>query len=392
MENSIEELGQNVHKIILGDKCIVLVGTAHVSSESSELVQQIIEQYKPDTICVELCDQRLESLKDKNKWANTDLYEVIKGGKVYVLMAQLALASFQKRIAQKLDIEPGAEMHTAIRLASEHNAHIVAIDRNIKITLKRAWCNTGFTTFARIFGSLISSAFSREQIQKEQIEKLKQHDALTTALSELSEELPQIKVSLIDERDQYMATKISQAPGSNIVAVVGAGHVQGIINNIGKNVDIHKLDSVPQSVSKVKVFGYIISLLVIGLIVYAFSSFGTKTGVELAIIWIVAHSFFVGLGVLLTRAHPITILTAIVGAPVTSLMHTVAIGWLCGLVEAYFRKPKVKDLETIADDAISWRGLLSNQVSKILLIILFGNLGSILGTVVGMWLMVTKVT
>ena len=212
---SIEEYGEEVELIKLGDKSIYLVKTAHISKRSAEVVEEVIRKIKPEAVCVELCENRLEAIKNPDRWRELDIFNVIKEGKAYVLFSQLALSSFQKRLADKYEIAPGEEMRVGIRLAQDVGAKLCVIDRDVKITLKRAWSKASLWIMLKMFFGLIFSMFSREEIAEEEIERLKHGDALENALGEFSKSLPQVKEVLIDERDSYMAAKLSQLKEKN---------------------------------------------------------------------------------------------------------------------------------------------------------------------------------
>ena len=235
---TITNLQENLDEIIIGEKRIILVGTAHISQSSVDLVASTIEANKPDTVAVELCKPRLESISDPDRWKNTDLFEIIRKGKAYVLMAQLMLSSFQKRLGDKLNVRPGAEMVEAINAAQRSGACLVLADRDVTVTLKRTWGSLGFWSTLKLFGSAFSGLFTKHEISEEDIEKLKSSDALDEAMREFSEALPEVRSTLIDERDQYLTEKIRTAPGNTVVAVVGAGHVPGILKWIEKPIDL----------------------------------------------------------------------------------------------------------------------------------------------------------
>ncbi len=381
MNSEIQE--NNVDQIEVAGKTVYLVGTAHVSRTSADLVEKCINDYAPDTVCIELCPSRYESLKNPDRWREMDIFKVIKEGKTYVLLAQLVLSSFQKRLATKFGIKPGEEMHRAMQLAEERNAHLELVDREIRTTLKRAWARAGFLTMCRVAATLITSIFSNEELSEAEIEELKVGSTLSAMMAEFGDFLPGVKDALIDERDSYMAEKIRRAPGSTIVAVVGAGHVPGMKKKIHTAIDLEQLDEVPPPGKLIKVIGWGIPALILGMFIFGFSQSGADTSIKMIIAWTLANGVFSALGALIALAHPLTIITAFVAAPITSLNPTIAAGWVCGLVEALLRKPRVSDLETVADDIASVRGFWGNRVTRIFLVMLLANLGSMIGTFVG---------
>ena len=380
---NISQIKQNLDLIEIDDRKIYLVGTAHVSKTSADLVEETIREYKPDSICLELCSPRLDSLKNPDRWRETDIFEVVRSGRSHLLFTQLLLSSFQKRLAQKFGIKPGEEMHRALSVANETGTDIEVIDREIRTTLKRAWANLGLWTLLKLFFSFIFSVFSPEEISEKDIEELKEGDSLLSILEEFADFMPEVKEVLIDERDKYMAEKLRTTVGPTIVAVVGAGHCKGIKEIIGESIDLEAIDEIPPRSKTVLAIAWGIPLIIIGMFIYGFLFSDAETSLSMIAAWVLANGLLSALGAAIALAHPLTILTAFVAAPITSLNPTIAAGWVCGLVEAVIHKPRVRDLETIADDVSTFRGFWSNRVSKILLVVMLANLGSVVGTFVG---------
>lgn len=376
-----------IHRFDFENKEIILLGTAHVSKESAQLVKDVIEEEKPDTVCVELCESRYQAIRQKEMWQDTDIVKVIREKKSFLLLANLLLASFQKRIAKKLNIKPGQEMIQAIETGEAVGAKIHLADRDIRITLSRTWRTMGLWSKLKLFFQLILSIGEVDEISEEDIEKMKQKDVLETLLADVGKSLPVVKDILIDERDQYLAHKIRTAPGNKIVAVVGAGHVPGIKKYWNADVDIKTLDHLPV---KGKTFGILKWIIPAAILLLLFSGFfygGVNTGKDMIKWWILANGLLAGLGALIAFAHPLTILSSVLAAPLTSLNPMIAAGWVSGLVEAFSRKPKVKDIENLPEDILSIRGFWKNKVTRILLVVVFTNLGSALGTFVAIPLM-----
>ncbi|MBW2616438.1 MAG: TraB/GumN family protein [Deltaproteobacteria bacterium] len=379
----------NKHRLAFEDKEIMLLGTAHVSKESADLVAQVIEEEKPDTVCIELCESRYQALTQKNKWQNTDLIKVIKEKKAFLLLSNLMLASFQKKIGQKLGIKPGEEMLRAVEAAKSVEAHIHLSDRNIRTTLSRTWRLMGLWTKIKLLAQFIASMGGGiDDITEEDIEEMKKKDVLETLLSEIGQKLPEVRRILIDERDQYLVHKIRTAPGKKIVAVVGAGHVPGIQEYLNKEIDIEALDQMPPKGRLSGILKWGIPALIIGLIIAGFFFAGSAGGVHMIKWWVLANAAFAGLGAAIALAHPLTILSAIAAAPLTSLNPMIAAGWVSGLVETLLRKPKVMDFESLPDDIVSARGFWTNKITKILLVVVFTNIGSSVGTFVALPLMI----
>ncbi|MCD6306987.1 MAG: TraB/GumN family protein [Deltaproteobacteria bacterium] len=378
---------ENRHKITFEGKEISLIGTAHVSEESADLVAAVIQEERPDTVCVELCESRYQAMIQENRWKETDLIKVIREKKAFLLLSNLMLASFQKKIGKRLGIRPGAEMLRAIQAAKTAGAQIHLVDRDIRTTLSRAWRLMGLWTKIKLLAQLLVSFGDVEDIEKEDIEKMKQKDVLEALLAELGDILPELRRVLIDERDLYLAAKIRTAPGKRIVAVVGAGHVPGIQAHWHKPVDVAALEVLPP---KGKVMGFLkwaIPVFVVGLIGAGFFMSGAEAGSHMIKWWVLANGLFAGAGALLALAHPLTILTAVAASPITSLNPMIAAGWVAGLVEIFLRKPKVKDFEQLPEDIGSVRGFWKNKITRVLLIVVLTNMGSSLGAFMALPLM-----
>jgi pheromone shutdown-related protein TraB len=386
------ENNANRHQLLFEDKEITLVGTAHVSRESADLVAQVIEEEKPETVCIELCESRYQSLTKKKKWQNTDLLKVIREKKAFLLLSNLMLAYFQKKIGKKLGIKPGEEVLRAIAAAQAIGAHVHLADRDIRTTLSRMWRAMGFWRKIKVLAQLITSAGQIDAIKEEDIEEIKRKDVLETLLSEIGESFPDIKRILIDERDQYLAHKIRTAPGGKIVAVVGAGHVPGIQAYWEKPVDITVLEQIPPKGQLSRVLKWGIPALIVGIIIFGFFMAGTAGGAQMIKWWILANALLAGLGAAIAMAHPLTILSAVVASPMTSLNPMIAAGWVSGLVEAFLGKPKVRDFENLPEDISTLKGFWKNKITRILLVVVFTNLGSSLGTFVAIPLMMRVFT
>ena len=374
-------------RLFLEDREVILVGTAHVSMESALLVEQVIEEENPDTVCVELCSSRYQSMKQPDQWQETNLLQVVKEKKALVLLSNLLLSSFQRRIARTLGVRPGEEMLRAIQAAENRAARVWLADRDIRTTLARTWRFLGFWSKMKLMFNLITSMADAGNIKEEDVEKLKEQDMLESALAEMSRSLPVVKRVLIDERDRYLAFRIRSAPGRKIVAVVGAGHVPGILDNWEKPVDAAELEYLPPKGRLSGVLKWGIPGAVVALVIAGFFIAGAEAGTGMVTRWVLANAVFAGLGATLALAHPLTILTAVVAAPITSVNPMVAAGWVAGMVEAVTGKPKVRDFESLTEDIVSVKGFWKNKITRILLVVVFTNLGSTLGTFVAIPLM-----
>ena len=376
-----------VHRLSFGEKEIVLVGTAHVSKESVERVKAVIEAERPDTVCVELCPSRHQAIRQKESWLDTDIVKVIRQRKATLLFMNLLLASFQRRIAKKLDIQPGQEMIVAMETADGVGAGVHLADRDIRVTLTRTWRTLGLWGKIKLLMQLLFSFGEVEEISEEDIERLKQEDILASVLAEVGRSMPQLKAILIDERDQYLAEKIRTAPGEKVVAVVGAGHLSGIRRHWESEVDLAALEAIPPQSAFFKLFKWLMPGLILFLIGYGFIQGGAHAGRDMIGWWVLANGVLAGIGAVAALAHPLTVVSSVLAAPLTSLNPMIAAGWVSGLVEAFSRKPRVRDFESLSEDIASFKGFWKNKVTRILLVVVFTNLGSIFGTVVAIPLM-----
>lgn len=373
----------NVHRILIDNREILLIGTAHVSQKSAEEVRAVIEEEQPDTVCIELCKSRYKTITDADQWKNTDIFSIIKQKKAVMLLINLALSSYQKRLARQFGIEPGQEMMQGIASAKEVGATLCLADRDIQTTMMRLW--RGVSLWGKLkllFQVLLSVFLDEEEISEEEMEKMKTQDMLTATLDELSTSFPQFKKILVDERDQYLAQKIKEASGKKVVAVLGAAHVPGITRELTREHDLEALAQVPPPSKTAKVVGWSIPVLIIVLIASTFSV-DQEAGMEQIVSWILWSGSLAALGTLAAFGHPLSILTAFVAAPISTLNPFIAAGWFAGLMEAYIRKPNVQDFENISHDVYSLKGFWRNKVTHVLLVVVLANLGSALGAFIG---------
>ncbi|WP_078549395.1 TraB/GumN family protein [Litchfieldia alkalitelluris] len=372
----------NITRIDLDGKEIILIGTAHVSKQSAEQVKEVIELERPDSVCVELDQQRYQALKEGNKWKEMDIFKVIKEKKATLLLMNMVISSYQKRMAQQFGIQAGQEMIQGIESAEEVGAKLVLADRNIQITFSRIWSGIGLWGKAKLLLGIVSSIFTNEKITEEELEKMKSQDMLNALLDEFTTAFPRLKVPLIDERDQYLAEKIRKAPGNKVVAVLGAAHVPGITKEIHKEHDLKALNRIPKKSNAPKLILWAIPIFILAVIAYTFWV-NPSAGMQQTISWILWNGSFAALGAALAFGHPLSIVTAFVAAPISSLNPLIAAGWFSGIVQAYFKRPNVQDFERLSEDAVSLKGFWSNRVTRILLIVVLTNLGSTLGTFIG---------
>lgn len=369
-------------------KRITIIGTAHVSAESVTDVTDAIDELEPERVCVEIDEARFRAMTQGQDWSNLNIYRVIRERKGFLLLGNLVLQSFQRRIGEELGIKPGEEMRAAVGAAEEREIPVALCDRDIQITLRRAWASTGLWGKNKMLAALLSSLFSREELSKEEIEELKQKSALQGMMEELAEFLPQAKTVLIDERDQYLAKRIFEQPETNIVAVVGAGHVSGIVSHLHRlsedaaSVRLEELDVIPPKKPVTRALPYVIPALVLGLIGWGFVQSGWQGGLELFMRWVLVNGSLSAIGALVALAHPVTIVASFAAAPITSMNPTIGVGIVAGLLEAVVRKPRVLDFERLQTDILSVRGFFRNRVTHVLLVFFFSSLGSAIGTFV----------
>jgi len=384
-----EKLSDTFHRLtFLDGRQIILVGTAHVSKESVDEVSAYIDSEEPDHICLELDDGRFKNKEEKSSWSNMDIKKVLKEGKGFLLVANMALASFQKRMGNQTDSAPGEEILGAARIAKEREIPYSLCDRDIQITFKRAWRLSNLWNKAKLIATIISAVFSNEKISKEDLEELKKGDVMQNMMDEMAKELPAVKAVLIDERDRYLATSIFLAPGDKKLAVIGAGHQNGIIKTMEKlesgelGTNLDDISDVPPAGKAGKILAWSFPILIIGFLLYGFITFGQQEGIKMFGYWLAVNMSFTALGAILSLAHPVNILVSILSAPLTSLHPGIGIGMVSGLMEATLRKPKVKDFENLSDDAITFKGWYKNRVLHILLVFLLTSFGASIGNVV----------
>ena len=368
----------------LGGRKITLIGTAHVSAESVAEVENTIRELKPDSVAIELDEKRADSIRNKDKYRELDIIKVLKRGEGFLLLANLVLASFQRRMGQNVGVNPGDEMLAAMRAADELGIPSVMADRQIQITLKRAWAKNSFWGKCKLLATLLSSAFSNEDMSAQDIENIKEKNEMDSMMNELAEYMPVVKEVLIDERNVYLADKIWNAPGKNVVAVLGAGHLEGVVQNLekiagGQTVDVAAIDVVPPRTIGAKLLGWIIPIAIVGLIVAGFIYGGTQLGTEMVKSWVLWNGTCAAVLTLIAAGHPVTILVAFVSAPITSLCPFIGCGFVTAIVQAVVCKPKVRDMETLQDD-VTLKGFYKNRILRILLIFILSSLGSSVAT------------
>jgi pheromone shutdown-related protein TraB len=383
-------MSQTIHRIELKGRSVILAGTVHISQESAEEVRALIEAEKPGRVCVEIDEGRFKSMSLGNSWESLDISKVLKEGRGFLLMANLALAGFQRRMGSEAGGKPGEEMLAAVRAAEDAGIHYSYCDREIQVTLKRAWSKSGLWNKSKLLASLVDSAFSNEKLTGAEIEKLKEKNELDSMMSELAAFLPSVKEVLIDERDRFLASRIFLTEESLVVAVVGAGHLDGIEAWLRKldageaSPDTADIEAPPPPSKAGKIAGWAVPALIVGLIALGFFKSGTEASLGMLLRWVLLNGSLAALGSALCLAHPLTILASFVAAPIATLNPFVGVGLFAGLAEAYIRKPRVSDLETLAADVTSLKGFYTNRVSKILLIFFLSSIGGMIGNFIAL--------
>jgi pheromone shutdown-related protein TraB len=377
--------------VTLGERTVLLVGTAHISEASVRDVREAIATEQPDCVCVELDAARYATISQQQHWMELDIRRVLKQRKGFLMLTNIVLHSFQRRLGLDLGVQPGAEMAAAIAAAQDAEIPFVLCDRDIQVTLRRAWRRSRLWGRLKLLAALLAGAFSNEELEPAQIEALKEKGALQNMLEELAGYLPQVKEVLIDERDRYLAARIFAAGGARTVAVVGAGHVPGVERCLAayarqppRDHELAELDHVPRRGVAGRLLPWTVPALFVALVGYGFLRAGAEMTIEKLTQWVLVNGSFAALGALVALAHPVTVLSAFAAAPITSVNPTIGVGLVAGLVQAFVRKPRVVDFENLSQDVTSLRGILRNRVTHVLAVFFLSSVGSAIGTFVGL--------
>jgi pheromone shutdown-related protein TraB len=387
------ELPASVTTMKRGETTFYVVGTAHVSQKSVDDVKATIDAVQPEVVCVELCKARYDALTKDSAFRDLDVFKVVREGKTLYLLGHLALASYQRRIGASLGVQPGAELVTATKTAEKRNIPVELIDRDINITLRRTWRNIGIWRRLTLMWSLLAGgeddASDGHGVTAETVENLKEPKALSEMLTELGKAVPEIKGPLVDERDQYLASKMREAGEGKktVVAVVGAAHVPGMIKQLDQPIDRAALEKIPPAALWWRVAKWLVPLVFLGILIYVakVSDFATFARTMLA--WIIPTSVGAGLFTALAGASPFSVGAAMLASPIARVYPLVRTGIVVGIVEAWRRKPSVADCERLPDDTQTMKGFWKNPVTRILIIAVCAGLGALLGFAVGVgWL------
>ena len=383
---------EDVACLQLADKTVLLVGTAHISKQSADLVQTIIEQERPDAVCIELDEKRYAALSQRRKWEDLNLKEVVRKKQLATLLVNLVLSAYQKKLGGQLGIMPGAELLAAAQSAALLQIPVALCDRDVRVTLRRAWHATSLMKKGYLLATLFTSLFDKTELDEQKLADMRRHDVLSELINELGAALPHTKQVLIDERDIFMAEKIKQTSGQRLVAVVGAGHMEGIRRVIAEDNRgrMEAINTVPPVGLGWKIAGWLIP----GLIVLALLAIGLRHGVDElmanALYWTLAHGLPASLGAILALAHPATIVSAFVAAPFTSLSPLVGAGQICAFVQVMVCPPVVREFEAAGQDIGAFSGWWTNKLLRIFLVFFLTTIGSALGTWLGGYRILTN--
>ncbi|MDQ3460985.1 MAG: TraB/GumN family protein [Deinococcota bacterium] len=390
---------QPVRVVQEGETRYTLLGTAHVSRASADEVERLIKSGDYDAVAVELCQSRHAALTQPERWAEMDLFQVIREGKAVMVAASLALSAFQQRLADQLGVRPGEEMRRATEAAGARELPLLLIDREIGVTLKRVYRSVPWWQRMTLVAGLLGSVISRESVSEAEIEKLKEGDVLEATFAEFAENAESIYIPLIAERDRYMAARLREetakrmgqetaTPYQNVLVVIGAGHLKGLAGHLEEPAQEdpartrERLERVPPSPAWLRALPWLIALLVLLGFAVGFSR-SPELGLRLLGDWFLINGGLAALGALLATAHPLTILGVFIAAPFTSLNPLIGAGFVAAGIELWLRRPRVGDFKRLRQDVTEARGWWRNRVARTLLVFVLATLGSALGTYLG---------
>ena len=390
MENQQEQEGRkqvagDVHRIQCGSKEIILVGTAHISKQSADLVRKVIAEERPDCVCVELDEKRYKSLSDRRRWEALDIKEIIRKKQLGLLIANLVLASYQKKLGDQIGMMPGSELMEAVKVAEDAGIPVSLCDRDVSVTLKRAWRRTPILKKSWLLATLLASLFDKTEITEEKLAELRKTDVLTELLEEIGEAMPELKRVLIDERDTYLSEKIKASEGSKIVAVVGAGHVEGIKKALCQDRSnmMAEISQAGESSPVWKVLGWAIPAIIIGSICVIAWQKGADVAGDNIVYWILANGIASAAGAVVALSHPWTILSAFVAAPITSLTPVIGAGYVTAFVQTMVAPPVVGEFQSAIKDMATLKGWWRNRLLKVFMAFILPGIGSMIGTWLG---------
>ena len=375
----------DVHRVWVQDREFILLGTAHVSQESADLVREVINQEQPDCVCVELDTQRYAALSQGQHLEELNLKEIIRRKQLSPLIVNIILASYQKRLGGQLGVLPGTEMLEATKIAQEQGIPIALCDRDVRVTMGRAWRSTPL--FKRLFllSTLLASVFDSTPLSEETLREIRQQDVLSEMLRELGEVMPTLRTVLIDERDQYLSQHIRNASGARIVAVLGAAHIPGVRQELLRDQprDLTAISTVPPALPVWRWLGWAIPATIVAALLLLGWQKGAAVAGHNALFWILANGIPSALGAIVAWAHPLTVIAAFVAAPLTSLTPLIGAGYVTAFIQAYLRPPSVRELHNVSDDVRVARQWWRNKLLRIFLAFILPGFGSMIGTWIG---------
>ena len=363
----------------------ILVGTAHISRESADLVERVIAAERPDCVCVELDARRYAALAQRTQFESLDLRAVIRNRQLAPLLVNLVLASYQRQLGGALGVLPGGELLAAARAAEARGVPVRLCDRDVRITMRRAWAALSLWRKSQLIAALLHAMLEPPQLSEDELRALRQQDVLSRLMAEIGEAFPALKTVLIDERDAYLAEQLRGAPGERIVAVVGAGHVAGMRAALasGQRPDLSALESVPPTSLGARLAGWSIpAVIVLSLLGIGLRQGPAAAGGD-ALFWVLATGLPGLLGAAIALAHPATMLATFLAAPFTALSPVIGVGYVAAFVQAYVRPPLVREIQTVTDDVRIPRRWWENRLLRICLVFLLTTIGTSMGTLVG---------
>ncbi|MCC6620010.1 MAG: TraB/GumN family protein [Deltaproteobacteria bacterium] len=387
---TVEHLGKTLH----------ILGTAHVSQASVDEVRRAIEVLAPDTVCVELCASRHAALTDVERWKKLDIFKVFREGKTLFLLANLAVGAYQRRLGQELGVMPGAELLAAIEAARARGIEVVLADRDVHVTLKRTWSGLGFWKKNKLLAGIIASLFEGRKrpadgdgaSAAEEIERLKEGAHISEMMQELAKVLPEVERPLIDERDRYLVSKTREAGGPVVLSVVGAGHVKGMVSHLHTPVDRAELEQLPKPRWYTGIWKWVLPAILVATFFIGLRDTEGKALEELLLAWILPTSLASGLATALVGGKLVSIGSALLCSPITTVHPLIASGMIVGPVEAWARKPTVEDCENIHRDVQTFRGFFRNPFTRTLIVALAATIGSAIGAWIGLSWVISIVT
>lgn len=376
---------EDVQLLEIGGRRIVLVGTAHISQESVELVRDVIERESPDCVCIELDERRHEALSQRKRWEGTDLREVIRNRQLATLLINFLLSSYQKRLGGKLGVMPGSELLEASLVARERDVPVSLVDRDVRVTLRRAWGALSLWQKSQLLSGVLASTFETPDLTEEQLREIRQKDVLSELMEDLGRAMPDLKRVLIDERDAYLAQKILDSEGQTLVAVVGAGHVAGMKRALrsGAQADLKALESIPPSGRAMKNIGWAATAVILGSIAYIGYDKGLTAAGDNALVWFLANAIPCALGNALALGHPLAVAAGFFSAPFTSLTPLIGAGYVTAFVQAYLVPPRVIEFQTVSEDVAIPGNWWRSRLLRVFLVFILSGIGSMIGTWVG---------